>query len=99
MATRAKKSGRGVRGQKSQMSQMSRPSTLIPYDAGAASEGTRDGYQRMVSRRHYTAPGRHLQPNGCSKWSNQMGSAAAKPIIDAKRRSSSRATSKMDANF
>ena len=28
-----------------------------PYDAGAASEGTRDRYQRMVSRRHITAPG------------------------------------------
>jgi hypothetical protein len=33
------------------------PSTLIPYYACAASEGTQDRYQRMVSRRHITAPG------------------------------------------
>jgi len=30
-----------------------------PYDAGAASEGTQDRYQRMVSRRRFTAPGQH----------------------------------------
>ena len=30
-----------------------------PYDAGAASEGTQDRYQRMVSRRRITAPGQH----------------------------------------
>ncbi len=30
---------------------------LIPYYAGAASEGTLDRYQRMVSSRHITAPG------------------------------------------
>jgi len=43
-----------------------------PYDAGAASEGTQDGYQRMVSRRRITAPGQHRPMDG----------AAAKPIID-----------------
>ena len=43
-----------------------------PYDAGAASEGTQDRYQRMVSRRRITAPGQHRPMDG----------AAAKPIID-----------------
>jgi hypothetical protein len=50
--------GRWVRGQKSEAERFDVwPSTLIPYDAGTASEGTRDRYQRMVSRRHITAPG------------------------------------------
>ena len=54
-----------------------------PYDAGAASEGTQDRYQRMVSRRRITAPGQHRPMDG----------AAAKPIIDgvAKKAPKSRA--------
>jgi len=54
-----------------------------PYDAGAASEGTQDRYQRMVSRRRITAPGQHRPMDG----------AAAKPINDgvAKKAPKSRA--------
>jgi len=41
------------------MNQMNNALYVKPYDAGAASEGT-SGHQRMVSRRRYTAPGRHM---------------------------------------
>ena len=46
----------GLEGRRAKMSELMAP-TLSPYDAGAASEGTRDRYQRMVSRRtNITAP-------------------------------------------
>jgi hypothetical protein len=51
----------GLQGRRARMSQMMMALYLIPYDAGAASEGTRDRYQRMVSRRHITAPGQRCQ--------------------------------------
>jgi hypothetical protein len=64
------------------------PSTLIPYDAGAASEGTQDRYQRMVSRRHITAPGPGPAPS--------VDRAAALTLINnVVRRSSSKRQAKV----
>jgi hypothetical protein len=76
-AVRKVKQGKGlVRGLKSVMLM---PSTLIPYDACAASEGTQARYQRMVSRRQHHSPGSALSVDSA---------AALTPINDVVRRSS-----------
>jgi hypothetical protein len=62
------------------------PSTLSPYNAGAASEGTRARYQRMVSRRQHHSPGPALSVDS---------TAALKPINDVVRRRSSERQAKV----
>jgi hypothetical protein len=51
--------GDGFEGRRIKMNQMTRPSTLIPYDAGAASEGTQEIPTHGIQSPHHS-PGPEL---------------------------------------